>query len=260
MKKTLSFLIILTVLCTVFVSSSSSIVAAAAKTPFSRTNIPAQLQVTTAAGLNVRSGPATYFTKVGVVYKGQIVDCIGKLGDWYIIHMNNDTVGVVSGKYVKPYYPPNSQPAPKPAPQNPAPTPAPAPEQPDGQISAEAQKILDLANAERAKVGAQPLKVDMKVMEVANLKAKDMVEKNYFSHTSPTYGSPFDMLKQFGVSYKYAGENLAGNTSAERAHNAWMNSEGHRKNILNPNYNYIGIGIADSPKYGKIYVQMFIGR
>jgi uncharacterized YkwD family protein len=174
--------------------------------------------------------------------------------------MNNDTVGVVSGKYVKPYYPPNSQPAPKPAPQNPAPTPAPAPEQPDGQISAEAQKILDLANAERAKVGAQPLKVDMKVMEVANLKAKDMVEKNYFSHTSPTYGSPFDMLKQFGVSYKYAGENLAGNTSAERAHNAWMNSEGHRKNILNPNYNYIGIGIADSPKYGKIYVQMFIGR
>ncbi|MDK2932705.1 MAG: hypothetical protein PWP27_515 [Clostridiales bacterium] len=257
MKRILSFLIILTILCTVFVSSTLSSAAAFAKTPFSRTNIPAQLKVT-ASALNVRSGPSTYFKVVGLVYKNQIVDCIGKLGDWYIIHLNNDTVGVASGKYLKPYYPPTNQPAPKPTPKPPnTDTPAPSP---DGEISQEEQKMLDLINAERAKTGAQPLKMDKEVARVAQIKAQDMVDRNYFSHTSPTYGSPFEMLKKFGISYRYAGENLAGNSTVERAHTSLMNSEGHRKNILNPNYNYVGIGIVNSPKYGKIFVQMFIGK
>jgi len=265
MKKVLSFLVVLTLVCTVIVGATSPVVMA--KTQFSRTNIPAQMKVT-ASALNVRSGPGTYFTKVGLVYKNQIVDCIGKLDNWYIIHLNNDIVGVVSGKYVTPYYPPTSQPSPKPVPQTPTPTPKPTPVQPptttpDGisEIAGpEEEKMLSLINAERAKVGAKPLSMDKQVMDVAKLKAQDMVNKSYFSHTSPTYGSPFDMLKQFGVSYKYAGENLAGNSTVERAHTSLMNSEGHRKNILNPNYNYIGIGIVDSPKYGKVYVQMFIGK
>jgi uncharacterized YkwD family protein len=259
MKRALTCLVILTLLCAIFVGSASPTIAAIAKTPFSRTNIPAQLKVT-AAGLNVRSGPATYFTKVGVVYKNQIVDCIGKLGDWYIIHLNNDVVGVASGKYLQPYYPPTNQPAPQPTPQPAPETPAPGTGDTNGQIDPEAQKMLELINAERAKVGAQPLKMDMEVLKVAELKAQDMVNKSYFSHQSPTYGSPFDMLKQFGISYKSAGENLAGNSMVEKAHTALMNSEGHRKNILNTSYNYIGIGIVDSPKYGKIYVQMFIGK
>lgn len=259
MKRVVTVLVILTLACTVLVGSTYSSVAAFAKTPFSRTNIPAQMKVT-ASALNVRSGPSTYFTRVGLAYKNQIVDCIGRLGDWYIIHLNNDTVGVASGKYLQPYYPPTNQPAPQPAP-GPSPNPdAPDTGLPNSEISAEAQKMLGLINSERAKAGAQPLKMDVEVMKVAEVKAKDMVDKNYFSHTSPTYGSPFDMLKSFGVNYRYAGENLAGNQTVERAHNALMNSAGHRKNILNPNYNYVGIGIVDSPQYGKIYVQMFIGR
>ena len=92
------------------------------------------------------------------------------------------------------------------------------------------------------------------------MKAKDMVDNNYFSHQSPTYGSPFDMMRQFGISFKTAGENIAGNRTVEGAFKAWMNSEGHKKNILNSGFNYTGIGIVDSSKYGKMLVQQFIGK
>lgn len=87
-----------------------------------------------------------------------------------------------------------------------------------------------------------------------------MVSNNYFSHQSPTYGSPFDMLRNFKISYKTAGENIAANSSNSGAVNAWMNSSGHKTNILNSNFNYTGIGVVSSPKYGKMYVQMFIGK
>ena len=108
--------------------------------------------------------------------------------------------------------------------------------------------------------GLSELKIDAEVQNVARIKAQDMVDNNYFSHTSPTYGSPFTMIKNFGISYRTAGENIAGNSSNSGAANAWMNSEGHKQNILNNAYNYTGIGVVSSPKYGKIYVQMFIGR
>ena len=87
-----------------------------------------------------------------------------------------------------------------------------------------------------------------------------MVNNNYFSHTSPTYGSPFDMMKNYGITYKTAGENIAGHSSNSGAVNAWMNSAGHKANILNNSYNYTGLAVVSSPKYGKIYVQMFIGK
>ena len=87
-----------------------------------------------------------------------------------------------------------------------------------------------------------------------------MVSNNYFSHTSPTYGSPFEMLSSFKVSYKSAGENIAGNSSNSKAVTAWMNSSGHKANILNSSFNYTGIGVVSSPTYGKVYVQMFIGK
>ena len=93
---------------------------------------------------------------------------------------------------------------------------------------------------------------------IANTKAQDMADKNYFSHTSPTYGSPFDMLKQFGVSYSYAGENIAaGQTSAEQVMNDWMNSSGHRANILNANYTQLGVGYVKGGSYGTEWVQLF---
>ena len=104
------------------------------------------------------------------------------------------------------------------------------------------------------------LKIDPELQRVARIKAQDMVNNNYFSHNSPTYGSPFDMMNSFKISYKTAGENIAGNSSNSAAVTAWMNSSGHRANILNSSFNYTGIGVVSSPKYGKIYVQMFIGK
>ncbi len=160
-----------------------------------------------------------------------------------------------------------SRPQPEPAPRpQPAPEPQPQPEpQPDPQtgpgngLTVDEQQMINLVNQERARRGLAPLKVNLDVVKVARLKARDMVENNYFSHTSPTYGSPFDMLRQLGISYRYAGENLAGAPTVEIAHQNLMNSPGHRANILNPNFKEIGIGVVSSSRYGKIFVQMFTG-
>ncbi|MCS5696829.1 CAP domain-containing protein [Desulfofundulus thermocisternus] len=157
---------------------------------------------------------------------------------------------------------PAPQPAPQPVPNPPAPRPAPRPEPPAGSVSGltvDEQQMIQLINQERARYGLAPLKVNMELVKVARLKARDMVEKGYFSHNSPTYGSPFEMMSQFGITYRYAGENLAGAPTVEMAHNNLMNSPGHRANILNANYKEIGIGVVSSPLYGKIFVQMFTG-
>ncbi len=125
-------------------------------------------------------------------------------------------------------------------------------------LSAYEQKVVDLTNQERAKNGLAALKVDTALSKVAREKSLDMSKNGYFSHTSPTYGSPFDMMKQFGISYQYAGENIAmGQRTPEEVVQAWMNSEGHRKNILSANFNYIGVGYVES---GNYWTQMFISK
>lgn len=120
------------------------------------------------------------------------------------------------------------------------------------------EQVVDLVNKYRAENGLKALKINPEVSKVAQAKSEDMRDKNYFDHTSPTYGSPFNMLKNFGISYKTAGENIAkGQKTAEAVVNAWMNSEGHRKNILNPNYEEIGVGYATG-KGSTYWTQLFI--
>ncbi|MFF5994027.1 CAP domain-containing protein [Lysinibacillus sp. KU-BSD001] len=120
------------------------------------------------------------------------------------------------------------------------------------------EEVLHLVNVERAKEGLAPLSMDWELSRVAKYKSQDMRDKNYFSHTSPTYGSPFDMMKQFGISYKSAGENIAkGQTSATQVVNDWMNSPGHRANIMNTSYTHIGIGYVTD---GHYWTQMFIKK
>ena len=95
------------------------------------------------------------------------------------------------------------------------------------------QEVASLVNQERAKAGLQPLTMAKDLSRVAEEKAVDMYSRNYFSHTSPTYGSPFDMMKQFGIQYQSAGENIAqGQRTPQEVMNSWMNSSGHRANIL----------------------------
>lgn len=120
------------------------------------------------------------------------------------------------------------------------------------------QQVLQLVNAERAKQGVKPLSMDWELQRVARTKSNDMCTKGYFSHTSPTYGSPFDMMKQFGISYRTAGENIAkGQRSPQEVMNSWMNSSGHRANILKGDFTYIGVGYEAS---GQCWTQMFIGK
>jgi uncharacterized YkwD family protein len=146
----------------------------------------------------------------------------------------------------------------QPTQQQPAQTEQPKTEQSASQLSAYEQKVVDLTNQERAKNGLPALQVDTALSKVAREKSLDMQRNNYFSHTSPTYGSPFDMMKKFGITYKAAGENIAkGQRSPEEVVNAWMNSEGHRKNILSSNFTHIGVGhVAD----GNYWTQQFIGK
>ncbi|MFJ7661485.1 CAP domain-containing protein [Lysinibacillus sp. NPDC097162] len=120
------------------------------------------------------------------------------------------------------------------------------------------QEVVKLVNAERAKAGLPALKEDWELSRVAKYKSQDMHDKNYFDHTSPTYGTPFTMMKNFGITYKSAGENIAkGQKSATEVVNAWMNSEGHRANILNKSYTHIGVGFV---KDGNYWSQMFIQK
>jgi uncharacterized YkwD family protein len=126
-----------------------------------------------------------------------------------------------------------------------------------GAASGEEQSMLSLVNVARAKAGSGPLQIDASLAKLARMKAQDMVNKGYFSHTSPIYGSPYEMLKSYGVNYSFAGENLAGAASVQRAHDNLMDSPGHRDNILNQNFTRVGIGVVSSEAYGRIYVQIF---
>ena len=119
-------------------------------------------------------------------------------------------------------------------------------------------QVQQLVNQERSKAGLQPLQMDWELQRTARTKACDMAQKGYFSHTSPTYGSPFDMMKQFGISYRTAGENIAqGQRTPQEVMQSWMNSQGHRENILKREFTHIGVGYCEQ---GNHWVQMFIGK
>lgn len=128
----------------------------------------------------------------------------------------------------------------------------------DSKVTSYEQEVIRLVNQKRAENGLKALTYDWELCRVARYKSQDMKDKRYFSHTSPTYGSPFQMIKNFGISYRSAGENIArGYATPEAVVNGWMNSSGHRANILNSSFTHIGVGyVAD----GNYWTQMFISK
>lgn len=238
--------------------------------------------------LNVRTGAGTKYPSIGSVKSGQKIRALGKLDGWYVVKLpDSGRIGCIPAANARPYGTTgtatntNRQTETGTA----APTPRPgttgggagtgttgggttgigtdgggntAAE--SGVMSSDEARILQLVNSERSEAGLKPLGSDNDCTRLARMKSRDMVNNNYFSHQSPTYGSPFDMLKANGVSYMYAGENIAMNQTADAAFKAWMNSEGHRKNILNPNFTELGVGIAPKGNGSYIYTQLFIGR
>lgn len=128
----------------------------------------------------------------------------------------------------------------------------------DSKVTAYEQEVIRLVNEIRAENGLKALTYDWELSRVARYKSQDMKDNGYFSHTSPVYGTPFQMIKNFGISYRSAGENIAkGYSTPQAVVNGWMNSSGHRANILNANYTHIGVGYVAS---GNYWTQMFIGK
>jgi uncharacterized YkwD family protein/spore coat assembly protein SafA len=120
------------------------------------------------------------------------------------------------------------------------------------------REVIRLVNDIRRQNGLSELQYDWELCRVARIKSQDMKDNRYFSHTSPTYGSPFQMMKSFGIKYRSAGENIArGQSTPEAVVNAWMSSSGHRANILNSSYTHIGVGFVSG---GNYWTQMFVGR
>lgn len=125
-------------------------------------------------------------------------------------------------------------------------------------VSSYEQKVVELVNVERQKAGLPELTLDSEISNVARIKSKDMADNNYFAHQSPTYGSAGDMLNQFGVKWSAWGENIAsGQRTPENVVTAWMNSSGHRANILSPNFSRIGVGYVTNSNGTSYWTQMF---
>jgi len=211
-----------------------------------------------AAQLTVRS-PRTAYVAAVLARDGMVTldprytrAGIGKSGSVYVVLLVDGNVAAAT-------------PAPIPRPSNPPPAPVPGEdtlpvsENSHTFLAADERAMLELVNAARRAAGLAPLLSDPDLTRLARMKARDMVDRQYFSHYSPTYGFPFDMMRTYGVTYRYAGENIAGAPTVARAHAALMQSPGHRANILSNNYTKVGIGIVDGGPYGKMFVQLFTG-
>lgn len=126
-------------------------------------------------------------------------------------------------------------------------------------LSSYEKEVIRLTNLERTKRGLPALTENWQLSRVARYKSQDMVNKNYFSHTSPTYGSPFTMMQSFGLKFSAAGENIAyGQRTPQAVVTAWMNSAGHRANILSTAYTQIGVGAAKKADGTLYWTQEFM--
>lgn len=200
---------------------------------------------TNASNVILRGGPSTSFRKVTKFTNKTKVKIIGYIDNFYVVVTDNNLVGCIRKDLITLSSTSQS------GTTNTNNTSS-------FKMSENEKIIFDLINSERKKAGLNTLSADSTLFKVARLKAQDMVKNSYFSHNSPTYGSPFEMMKKYGISYKVAGENIAGNPDLKAAVHAWMNSDTHKQNILSTSYNYIGIGIEKSDTYGYVISTMFI--
>ena len=219
----------------------------------------------TADKSNVKGGLSNNAPVLQASSKETKFDVISEVSDWYAVKLPNNNIGFVSKEDCKPIVvednktniPPQDSSA---VPQGTTAPKTPATKTNSSTLTASEQEMLKLLNDSRVQNKLSPLIVDMGLTNVARIKAQDMIDNNYFSHNSPKYGDPFDMMKSFGVKYLQAGENIAGNQSVQNAQNALMNSPGHRKNILSPDFTHIGLGIQKGGPYGNMFSQMFISK
>ncbi len=214
----------------------------------------------TAEDVNLRTGPATTFDIICKLKKNQKVNVIGKLGSWYAVYVSSSgNVGAINSQYIKldkAKTTTNNTVATTKNTQSTSKAATSVSKVKD--ISSDEQTLFDLVNKARKEKGLKVLEFDADLLKVARLKAKDMKDNNYFSHTSKLYGTPFDMMKKYEIKFSAAGENIAGNETIEKAVKAWVEESGN--NLYNGKFTHTGIGIVDSATYGKLFVQMFIKK
>lgn len=133
----------------------------------------------------------------------------------------------------------------------------PVPTTPTTTITADEQQMVDMINADRVRNGLPALKVDLRLVSAARTKSQDLITNNYFSHVSPVFGLTASLLPALGLNTQYVSENIAGNQSVAAAEAALEADIPHQQNILDPNINYVGVGIAYGGPYGAMYTQEF---
>ena len=200
--------------------------------------------------------------------KNEYVRIHGKIGDWYIIQNEKNLIGAAHSKFINEVSEEktavtNTEIIKDELNENNNNSNTKATTNNDNTtsiLSNEEQELLNLINNERKANNLQEYQIDETLQNVAKLKAEDIVKNNYFSHISPTFGTPYEMLKSYNIPYKTGSENIAGNSNVKSAFESFMKSESHKNNILSNEYNYTGIAVVDSIAYGKIIVEFFIGR
>ena len=239
--------------------------------------------------LNVRCGPGVQYNKIGKIYKDDYIEIFAQIGDWYMIKTNKNYVGTVYKDYVEAISEEevssnvqnnvensNIQDENDLDVENEIETNATELNENNEEeiilnvaniefgdnesLTQEEQEFLNLINANRENNDLPKLEIDNEIQNIARLKAKDIVENGYFAHVSPVYGDINAMLSDFNINYKTVGENIAGNNNLIGAVEAWMNSENHKVNLLSKDYNYTGIAVVESETYGKVFVQIFVGK
>ena len=202
--------------------------------------------------MKIRSGLSTENNHIGLLTKDEVVHIYGKVDNWYIIKTENNLVGAVFADYIEGSYETDAT----------IETSAniETAETPSLLLSQDEQIFFNLINNKRIANNLPEFEIDEALLNVARLKANDIVENKYFSHTSPTLGTLFEMLENHNISHGKASENIARNVNADSAIESLMASEAHKRNILSEDFNYTGIAVVNSVEYGKIFVEIFITK
>lgn len=207
----------------------------------------------TAESLKIRSGLSTENDYIGLLSKDDTVHIYGKVDNWYIIKTENNLVGAVFADYIEGFSETTE------TIQTSANVET-AGNISNTQLSQDEQIFFNLINNKRIENNLPELQIDENLLNIARLKAQDIIQNKYFSHNSPTYGTIFEMLHKHNISYSKASENIARNLNADGAIESLMNSESHKKNILSQDFNYTGIAVVNSTDWGKVFVEIFVAK
>lgn len=181
--------------------------------------------------LNVRQGPGTQFDICAKINRDDEVNVYGQIGQWYLVQTSNNTFGLCNSKYIENI----------------------------GNFSNE-NNILNIINEQRTNKKVKNLTMDEKLVEIAKIKAQDIIDNQYFSHISEKLGTPFEMLNAYDVKFVTVGENIAKGNSIDEIIDVITQSNSYKNNYLSNDYNYTGIAIVPIDEYEYLYVQLFVGR